>query len=212
MRRLLPVFFCVVASTGLTACDDQPVSGPSTDEEQALYDVRAAPFPNGIPGFFDGDVELRRPAGGGGGGGDILVFDIVDAAAYDANGVQVQSLTDGGIASPGGEVLCTKTSSGGFVQLRDADGDVLFSSIGPFVFDGQPELAGKNPVQQFQALMSNLRFSYDHDAVVEGFASSGQDMVHASVPVQFSSSWRKLVIASLVDGYCGSDGIEVDFE
>lgn len=211
MRRLLPVFFCVAASTGLTACDDEPVSGPSTQEEQALYDFRAAPFPNGISGLADGDVELRRPAGGTG-GGDIVVFDIVGVAARDASGQPLQLLSDDAIASPEGEVLCTRSSDNGFTQLLDADGDVLFSSVGPFVFEGMPELRGKNPFQQYHVLMSHLRFSFDFATVVEGLGNDGEDMVHASAPIQFAPTWRKLVIASLVDGYCGSDGLPVGFE
>lgn len=203
MRRLLPVFFCVAASTGLVACDDEPISGPSTEEEQALYDFRAA---GDGPVLADSDVSLSRPAGGGGGGGDIVVFDIIDTAAYSASGEQVQTITDASIRSPEGQLLCTRSFSNGFDQLRDSDGDVLLSTIGPFVFEGQPNLKGKNALQQFQTLMSSLRFSYSFDVVVEGL-SSGSPMVHASVPVQFSSGWRKLVIASLVDGYCGSDGL-----
>lgn len=205
MRRLLPVLFCVAATTGLTACDDQPVSGPTPDDEQELYDaVRAAPF-NVPPALADGNVELRRPAGGG--GGDIIIFDIVDSVSRNAAGAAIQTLTDVSISAPDGQLLCTRGTSGGFVQLRDADGDVLLSSIGPFVFEGQPQLAGKNPVQQAQELASSLRLSFDFEMVVEGFANNGEDMVEASVPVQFSSNWRKLIIASLVDGYCGSTGL-----
>lgn len=204
MRRLLPLFLCVAASTGLTACDE-PVSGPSTEDQQALYDeVRAAPFP-ALPGLADGDVEFRRPLGAG--GGDIVVLDIVDEVARDASSTPIVTLTDASISDPGGEVLCTKGQSGGFVQLRDTDGDVLLAAIGPFVFDGMPQLAGKNPWQQAQELASRLRMSFDFEMVVDGFANSGDDIVEASVPVQFSSSWRKLVIASLIDGYCGSEGL-----
>lgn len=203
MRRFLPVFFSVAASTGLLACDDQPVTGPTNDDEQALYELRGA----GAPAFADGDVSLSREAGGGGG---VIIgdFDIVDAAAFDRDGTQVQTLTDTTISSPEGELLCTRTTADGFVQLRDTDGDVLLSSIGPFVFDGQPDLAGKNGAEQFQTLMDHLRFSYNFDVVVEGLANTGTEMVHASVPIQFSSSWRKLVVASLVDGYCGSEGLQ----
>jgi hypothetical protein len=207
MRRLLPVFLCVAASTGLTACDQEPVSAPKTPEEQALFDApRAAPF--ALPDLADGDVSLSRPAGGGGGGGaDIVVFDILGVESRNANGTTIQVLSATTIASPDGVVLCNKTTSGAFTQLRDADGDVLFSSLGFFVFEGQPSLAGKNLFQQYQELASHLRFSYDFDVVVEGMANSGDDMVEATLPIQFASGWRKLVIASLVDGYCGSDGL-----
>jgi hypothetical protein len=201
MRRLLPVLFCVAASTGLAACDQEPVSGPSPDEEQLLYDAtRSAPG----PALADGDVELSQTTVSG---QKDVVFVIIGSASSTASGVTLQLINANAISSPAGDVLCTKGTSGGFTQLRDGDGDVLFSSVGPFVFEGQPNLAGKNPVQQAQELAGHLRFSYDHDSVVEGFANTGEEMVEASVPVQFASSWRKLVIASLVDGYCGSDGL-----
>lgn len=207
MRRILPALLCVAASTGLAACDQEPVSGPSNDDEQALFDVMRA-AQGGQGALADGDVALSRPAGGNGGGGDIVVFDINGAVARDATGTTIQVLTDTTIAAPdGGPVLCTKTMAAGFSQLRDADGDVLFSTVGPFVFDGQPLLAGKNAFQQFVELSSHLRFSYNFDTVVAGYANSGEDMAIADVPVQFSSGWRKLTIAALVDGYCGSDGM-----
>lgn len=204
MRRLLPALFCVAATTGLTACD-QPVSGPTPDDEQELYDeVRKAAAPAN-PALADGDVALSRPSNGG--GGDIIIFDIVDSVSRNAAGTAIQSLTDVSISAPDGQVLCTRDQSGGFVQLRDADGDVLLSSIGPFVFEGQPQLAGKTPAQQAAELASGLRMTFSFDVVIDGFANSGEEMVEASVPVQFSSNWRKLVIASLVEGYCGSDGM-----
>jgi hypothetical protein len=209
MRRLLPVLFCAATSTGLAACDQEPV-GPHPDDEQVFYDAaRAAGGFPGAPAFADGDMTLSRPAGGGGdgGGGDIIVFDIVDSVARDADGLTIQVLTTDSIASPNGDVLCTKTQSGGFAQLRDADGDVLFSTVGPLVFDGQPNLAGKNPIQQGIELASHLRFSFDFTVMVEGSPSGGEDLVVADVPIQFSSGWRKLVVASLVVGYCGSDGL-----
>jgi hypothetical protein len=202
MRRLLPALFCVAASTGLTACD-QPVSGPTPDDEQELYnEVRKAG--GGMPAIADGDVTLSRTTLGG---QKDPVFVIQGGSARTALGVVVQDLSDAGISAPGGGILCTKATVGGFVQLVDADGTVLFSSVGPFVFEGQPQLAGKNPAQQAQELASRLRFSYDFNVVMEGFANSGEEMVEATVPVQFASGWRKLVIASLVDGYCGSDGL-----
>jgi len=207
MRRLLPVFFCVAATTGLAACDQEPVSGPSTDDE-ILYDaVRAAGGLPGAPAYADGDVTLSRPAAGGGGGGDIIVFDIIDSVSKASDGAVIQVLTATTVSSPDGEVLCTKTTSGGFTQLRDVDGDVLLSNVGPLVFEGQPNLAGKNPLQQAAELANHLRFSFDYTMVVEGQGSGAEDLVSADVPIQFSSGWRKLVIASLVDGYCGSDGL-----
>jgi hypothetical protein len=207
MRRLLPLFFCVAATTGLAACDQEPVSGPSPDDEQILFDAaRAAGGIPGPPAVADGNVSLSRPAGGGG-GGDIIVFDIVDSVSRSANGTPIQLLTASTIASPGGQVLCTKTTSGGFTQLRDTDGDVLLSTVGPLVFEGQPNLAGKNLVQQTIELANHLRFTYDFTMVVEGLGNAGEDLVAANVPIQFSSGFRKLTIAALVDGYCGSDGL-----
>jgi hypothetical protein len=200
MRRLLPLFLCVAASTGLVACD-QPVSGPTPDDEQELYDALRK---GGPPALADGDVTLSRTTIGG---QKDPVFVIQGGSARTGLGLVVQDVSDQDISAPGGEILCTKATAGGFVQLVDTDGTVLLSSVGPFVFEGEPDLAGKNPVQQAQELASRLRFSYSFDVVIEGFANSGEEMVEADVPVQFSSSWRKLVIAALVDGYCGSDGV-----
>lgn len=215
MRRLLPFSLCVATLT-LTACDHAPVDGPpSTDDEQALYDFRASTFPDEIPGYLgNGDITLRRASNGGGGDGgdfDIILWDVVGATAQDNSGTVVQQYANETILSPQtGQTMCSTTisSDGLFKELRDGDGTVLFSAMGLWTFDGAPELGGKNIFQQYQELTSRLRYSFSADDVVDGFPHSGDTMVTSSEPVQFASRWRKLVIASLVDGQCGSDGIE----
>ena len=212
MRRLLPFSLCVATLT-LTACDHDPVDGPPTnDDEQALHDFRASTFPDEIPGYLgNGDITLRRAGNNGGGGGDIILWDVVGVTAQDSSGAVVQQYADETIISPQtGQTLCTTTTSsdGLFKELRDSDGTVLLSAMGLWTFDGAPDLDGKNIFQQYQELTGRLHYSFSSDDVVDGFPHSGDTMVSSSEPVQFASRWRKLVIASLVDGYCGSDGFE----
>ncbi|MEM9461526.1 MAG: hypothetical protein AAGF11_45600 [Myxococcota bacterium] len=214
MRRILPLSLCV-ATLSLTACDQAPVDGPpTTDDEQALHDFRASTFPDEIPGYEgNGDITLRRASsnGGGDGGVDIILWDVVGVTAKSSNGTVVQQYADETIIAPEtGETMCTTTisSDGLFKELRDADGTVLFSSMGLWTFDGAPELEDKNIFQQYQELTGRLRFSFNSDDIVDGLPHSGDAMVTSSEPVQFASRWRKLVIASLVDGYCGSDGLD----
>lgn len=214
MRRILPFFLCAATFT-LSACDQEPVSGPpTTDDQQALYDFRTLPIPE-IPGYLgNGDITLSRAAGNGGGDGgdlDIILWDVVGVASRDSSGTVIQQFAGETILDPQtGQMLCTTTTSddGLFKQLRDAQGTVLFSSMAVWTFDGAPDLEGKNIFQQYQELSSHLRFSYDHNEVIEGFPSSGDAAVTSSAPLQFASAWRKLVVASLVDGHCGSDGID----
>lgn len=215
MRRILPLLLCA-ATTTLPACDQEPVGGPpTTDDEQALYDFRALPTIDEIPGYLgNGDITISTASkgnGGNDGGVDIILWDVVGVVARDSSGADIQLFVGESIVSPTtGDTMCTAAPSqdGVFKQLRDAEGTVLFSTMGVWTFDGAPELQGKNLFQQYQELKSRLRFSFATDAVVEGLPHSGDTMVSASQSIQFASSWRKLVIASLVDGYCGSDGID----
>lgn len=215
MRRLLPLSLCVATSIGLMACDDQPVSGPSTAEEQALYDFRAGPeIPDHIPGYDgNGDITISRGSSANGNGddaGDIILWDIVEGVVFNRYGITTMNLVGESIVDPAsGTTMCTTTTSqdGLFKELRDEDGTVLYSAMGLWTFDGTPDLSG-NPFKQYQSLMSQLRFSYQYDAVVDGLGTNGSEMVQASAPIQLASRWRKLVIAALVDGQCGSEGIE----
>ncbi len=214
MRTRLSALFCVAAVAGFPACDDQPVSGPTSDDQLALYDFRAGAFPDNLPNYpGDGDIAIVRraspaPAGDGGAdGGDIILFDIVGASVHDSAGDQIQTLSGASILSADGATVCSKSTAGIFSELRDANGTVLYSTYGPWVFSGAPQLDGLNPAQQYAELSGRLMLTFDGEDVVDGFPLTGEAVVESSEELVFASSMRKLVITSLVDGSCGSAGV-----
>ncbi len=214
MPTRLPAFLCAALfAVALPACDEHSPTGPQSDDELALFDFRAQSFPDGLPGYpGDGDITIVKTAassGGNGGvnGGDIIIFDIVGASVHDSAGTEIQTLTDYSIKSPTGATVCSKTTSGIFSELRDSDGSVLYSTYGPWVFAGAPKLDGLTASQQYQELESRLMVTFDGEAVIEGFPLSGEAVVESTHDLVFANSMRKLVVTSLVDGSCGSNGI-----
>ena len=142
MRRSLPTFLCVALSTGLAACD-QSVEGPSTDDEMALYNFRAAHIP-AVPNYpGNGDLTMTRASSSSssGGGGDVVFdFDLINNAVYRDDGSLVSVKTGDTLNGNDGSV-CTFGTAGIFATLSAADGSIMYSALGPWVFDGEIEEA-----------------------------------------------------------------------
>lgn len=217
MRRSLPTFLCVALATGLSACDEESVEGPSTDDELALfgYDFRSA-APPAIPGYpGDGNLTVLRASSSSSGsnssgGGDIILFDLVNTAVYSRTGAQVATLSDTAISSTSGASTCSITSDGGFTRLRNADGVVLYSAAGPWVFAGNPDIDGMNPVTAYHELSASLLVSFDDVEIVDGFASSGSPIAQSSAQLDLATPSRKLAVAAMLDGVCGGEDLELD--
>ncbi|MEX1368384.1 MAG: hypothetical protein AB1Z98_34955 [Nannocystaceae bacterium] len=217
MRRSLPTFLCVALATGLSACDEESVDGPSTDDELALfdYDFRSG-GPPAIPGYpGNGNLTVQRASsssGGssGSGGGDIILFDLVNTAVYSRTGAQVATLSDTSISSTSGAGTCSIDSDGGFTRLRNADGVVLYSAAGPWVFSGNPDISGMNPVAAYTALSASLLVSFDDVEIVDGFASSGIPVAQSSAELDLATPSRKLAVTALLDGACGGEDLDLD--
>lgn len=216
MRRSLPTFLCVALGTGLSACDE-PVDGPTTDDELALYDFRGAATP-AIPNYpGNGDLTVTRAnanaggGGGGGGGGINFDFDIINnAVARAADGAFVVEVDGNDILSPAGEVLCSIRRNGLFRTLSAADDSVLYSSLGPWVFDGSVELGGLSPFQAYQQLNAQLLVSFDETLVVDDLPSSGEPVAVSNVELELASGPRKLLITAMLDGACGGEVVTFD--
>jgi len=193
---------------GLSACDSaNKPTGPSTDDEFELFDIefRASPAIPGYPG--DGDITVTRESAGGGGGDNVL-FDLIDDTAYTRTGEPAATMAGTTLAAPSGESSCTIQQQGAFTQLLDDGGTVLYSSIGRWVFDGAPNLAGLTPYQQYLTLVGALHVSFDNEDIVEGFPASGNVLAAANQELNYAVSTRKLFVTAMVDGVCGGEILE----
>ncbi|MEM7154961.1 MAG: hypothetical protein AAF799_19090 [Myxococcota bacterium] len=203
MQRFLPTFLCVALATGLAACDPEPV-GPSTDEEQSLFDFnfRSTPSP-AIPGYpGDGDLTIIRNSNAGAGGGDIIVFEHINV--LDQSGSRVVGLTNDAIYSETGDtVLCTRSTEGAFHKLSDANGTVLYSAAGPWVFEGDADVDGMNPVEVYETLSAQLLVTFTDDGIVDGVNEDSDLVAESTEELDLATGMRKLAVAAMLEGNCG---------
>lgn len=213
MRRLFPAFMCFAMAAGLSACDNEPTSGPSTPEEEELYNFRAAVFPpiENLPG--NGDISLFQPSAEPvpasaepTGGGDIIVWDFIGVAVYGRTENLVMSVQGTTMVGSSGGTTCSAQPHGLFTELKDSDGAVVYSALGPWVFDGRPQLAGLSAFQQYKELSSRLLYTFAGQGVYDGLAV-GDPILDSSESLTFADGMRKMTISALVDGNCGGDGL-----
>lgn len=200
MRRSLPTFLCIALATGLSACDE-PVDGPSTDDEQELYEFRGAPAPANL----DGDLTMTRASKGG---GDIIDFDLINNAVYrGGDGALVGELNGDTLSDGSGTDVCTIGSDGTFTTLSDASGVVLYSTLGKWVFSGDVDIDGLTPPEAYQVLSNSLLVTFDDIEVIDGLPSDGDPVAESSAVLDFASAERKLVITAMLDGACGGEAL-----
>ena len=156
------------------------------------------------------------------GNGDLTIYFAGDANIpgcdiwdFSSNGVHnAQSPThdliftvDGDdIRAPGGDLLCRRDGNQLFERMRDPDDQVVFSVMGPFIFEGDLQLNG-SMWQNLVELRSKLLYTFNDQDVYDGLVIEGDMLVSASVDIRWSSRMRKFAIASLIAGECGGPGI-----
>ncbi len=92
-------------------------------------------------------------------------------------------------------------------QLVDAEGEVIFTLWKRFVFAGDVELPTKPKVKKNYALQQQLAFSFNKDDIYAGSWWCGEHIATASERIARANPVRRLLLAALVAGECGSEGI-----
>lgn len=215
MRRSLPTFLSAAllsCTAGLTACDQDSVDEPILSEDQAAlfdFDFRAGATPT-IPGYpGDGDLTIREGDAAAVGDddrpiGDIVIV-IIENHVYSRQGDAIATLSDTSVRATGSTEECTKSTRGSFTELRDNGGAVLYSTLGPWVFAGAPQIDGLSDEDRYAVLSDALVMSFEGEAIIDGLPLSGDPVAVASEEMHYANPMRKLAVTAMVDGACGGD-------
>lgn len=149
----------------------------------------------------NGDVSIHE--GESTSNPDCLIIDIVGGDAFGGPGTGhalLASFTEKGIFSPEGECGCTFDDSGPMLQLRrEDDGTAIYSVWNKWVLDGDhdgPPGAG--------GVASAAAYTFQTDHVYEGMPKSKNLVATGTANLQFMDATRKLLVAALLDGSCGT--------
>lgn len=211
MRRSLPVL-SLTALTLFAGCDEHGVEGPVTPDQQELFDFdfRSGATPT-IPNYpGDGDLTVNETSAAGPGddsdGEDIVIVIISGSNVMSRTGSTVATVSDDVIVASSGS-RCTKQTSGSFTELRDDSGTVLYSTAGPWVFSGAPDIEGLSDDEQYAVLSDALVMSFDEGVIVGGLPSEDEVRAQATEELHYAAPMRKLAITAMLDGECGGSAL-----
>lgn len=126
--------------------------------------------------------------------GDLLMF-VEDNAIYDANGVQTCSVDSPFLNSSIREVIAANGT------------EVLFTVWGNYVFDGQIDVKHTNFGQIKRLFGDQLLFEYQPNDIFLGEATDGFLLMTTDTDTTAQSDGRRLLMAALITGECGSNGL-----
>ena len=176
---------CLVALLASIAC-----SAESEDDA----DFRVLDIANGDVSIHEGE-STSNP--------DCLIIDIVGGDAYggpSTGNALLASFTEKGIFSPEGECGCSFDTSGPMLRLRrESDGTAIYTVWNKWVLDGDYSIPpGSGGVSAAAA------YTFQTDHVYEGLPTSDNLVATGTANLQFMEGARKLLVAALLDGSCGT--------
>jgi hypothetical protein len=187
----------------MAACGE-PLDDETFDVEDRAVAWGLGYSGNGDQRIFEGD-NTDSP--------DCLIWDIDGANAIDVRQPSFGTLVlgDDWISDPAGNVLCTaEVDAGGESYLREGtDGEVLLTLWGRFIFEGEvdvPSPAGGNK-DAVNAVLGTRSYEFWKDQVFAGKKWEGEVIATSTAHIHNAVPMRKLVIAALVAGECGSFGL-----
>lgn len=151
---------------------------------------------------------------------ECLIFDLTGSGVSqqareqnDPNDIRFEpavTVEANAIYNPDGELVCfAYESDQDFVfKLAEADGDVLFTSFGDLVFEGDVELPSPGQGQWHRLLQDDLAYTYKKDHIYVGGWWNGDVLATSTEKLNGANPMRTLLIAALVGGQCGAVGIE----
>jgi hypothetical protein len=164
------------------------------------------PMPPNYPGNFD--IEIYE--GSSTSSSDCLIYDFVGPNVHDgATGDLVVVVVNDTIQAPDGTTLCTVEGDMLVDRVRTggADGPVLFTTFGRWVFEGDIDFEGDSIHQVAEELADQLLFTFQGPHIYEGAHPGGELVATSTKPLTHANTTRKLVVTAMLTGECGGNGI-----
>jgi hypothetical protein len=196
MRRALSALTCTALLALAPACDSEETVGD---------DFRSS---------LDQDIQMHPLADEGGGDDGTIVWEIVQAEVFDgpaAEGNLLLYIENNAIYTSGGVQTCQVNSPFLNSTVREviaANGtDVLFTVWGNYVFQGEIDVKYENFGQIKKLFGAQLLFQYEPTEIYYGEAADGMLLMTTNTDITVQSDGRKLLMAALITGECGSPGL-----
>lgn len=177
---------------------------PGCDSEETVGDDFRASF----------DVSIQMTAADGGGDDGSVVWEVVEAAVYEGpqiDGNLLLYIENNAIFTTEGVQTCQINSpylNSSMRHVSAANGsEVLFTVWGNYVFEGEIDV-GKVTLAKLKTLFTTqLLFEYTPSAIYLGEVENGYRLMTTNTNITEQSEGRKLLMAALIAGECGSAGL-----
>lgn len=177
---------------------------PGCDSEESVGDDFRASF----------DVGVQMTTADGGGDDGSVVWEVVEAAVYEGlaiDGNLLLYIENNAIYNTEGVQTCHITSPYLNSSLREvitANGDdTLFTVWGNYVFEGEIDFAKVTFAKLKTLFATQLLFEYTSNEIYLGEVTDGHRLMTTDTNITPQSEGRKLLMAALIAGECGSAGL-----
>jgi len=157
------------------------------------------------------DVNVTLTMADGGSDDGTILWEIGEGDVYKglrSNSDLLFYIEDDVIYTASGEATCTIEAPYLNSNIREvsstASDDVLFTIWDDFVFEGHIDL---DKPQKWAQLKDEALFEYRGDEIFLGRWTDGFRLVEADTALDAQSDGRKLLMAALLTGECGSQGL-----
>jgi hypothetical protein len=202
MRRLGLGVVAAALSSSCVARDE------GDSQEMALLFRSGGGFP--MPPNYPGNFDISIYAGHTTTSADCLIYDIVGPNVHDGStGELLVSVVGTTIQAPDGATLCTVEGNAlvDRVLVGGPEGEVLFTTFGRWVFEGEIDFVGDDLKQIAEELADQLVFTFQGPHIYAGPQMWGDIAATSTLPLTHANNTRKLVVTAMLTGECGGLGI-----
>lgn len=161
---------------------------------------------------LDVDISLTQPDEDDDPGNNTIIWDLVEAGVFDgpaANGNLLMTIEGNDIYNSEGVHTCTVNQAYLDSNVREVisvnGGETLFTVAGTNVYDGWVDVNNLTYGQLYRKHKDQLLLTFDQEKVYYG----EYDLLAlvGTADIETASDGRKLLIAALMEGHCGSAGL-----
>jgi hypothetical protein len=177
---------------------------PGCDSEESVGDDFRASF----------EIGVQMTTADGGGDDGSVVWEVVEAAVYEGlaiDGNLLLYIENNAIYNTEGLQTCHISSPYLNSSVREviaANGeDTLFTVWGNYVFEGEIDFTKVTFAKLKTLFATQLLFEYTSNEIYFGEVKDGQRLMATNANITSQSEGRKLLMAALIAGECGSAGL-----